>query len=186
LAFPPEAMSHERIVRNVARIVGDGDRAERVVAGYRALEPDASDADLLVSISTDLVFRFPCEELLAAHAGASAGASTRSYLFTFESPAFEGRLRSTHALEIPFVFGVVDRPGNELFIGPIDDGVRALSEACASAWTSFAATGTPAGDGLPAWPAWDPTTRATMELGPERRIVDDPAAASRVLWVAPG
>jgi para-nitrobenzyl esterase len=176
-------MTHERLVRNVARIVGDHGRAEEVVAGYRALEPGATDADLLVSISTDMVFRFPCEELLAAHAGASAGASTRSYLFTFESPAFEGRLRSTHALEIPFVFGVVDRPGNELFIGPVDDAVRALSDSCASAWTSFAATGTPTGVDLPAWPVWDPTTRETMELGPERRIVADPAAPSRVLWV---
>jgi para-nitrobenzyl esterase len=184
LAFPPEAMTHERIVRNVARIVGDEERAEQVVAGYRALEPGVSDADLLVTISTDLVFRFPCEELLAAHAGASTGASTRSYLFTFESPAFEGRLRSTHALEIPFVFGVVDRPGNELFIGPIDDEVRSLSDACAGAWTSFAATGTPAGDGLPAWPVWNASTRETMELGPERRVVADPAAANRVLWVS--
>jgi para-nitrobenzyl esterase len=180
VALPPESMTEERLHRNVARIAGD--RAGDVIEGYRALEPEATTADLLVAISTDLVFRFPCEELLAAHASAAGTGSTRSYLFTYESPAFEGRLRSSHALEIPFVFGVVDRPGNELFLGPVDDAVVGLSEACSTAWATFAATGEPAAPGL-AWSTWDPQQRATAELGLQRRMVDDPGGASRLLWV---
>jgi para-nitrobenzyl esterase len=170
----------ERLGRAVERIAGG--RSAEVLAAYRAMEPDASPFDLLVSMSTDVVFRLPCEDLLAAHVAGAGAASTRSYLFTFESPAFEGRLRSTHALEIPFVFGIVDRPGNELFVGPVDDVVRGLGDACAEAWTSFAAGGTPEAAGMPDWATWDPASRRTMELGTTRRELLDPAAPARAAW----
>lgn len=180
VALPVDSMTDERLERNVARVAGD--RAREVIEGYRRLDPAATPADLVVAISTDLVFRLPCEALLAAHAGAAGNGSTRSYLFTYESPAFDGRLRSTHALEIPFVFGVIDRPGNELFVGPVDDEARALGAVCAQAWTSFAATGVPSSDDWPSWPEWDFERRATVELGLTRQVLDDPGAPSRVIW----
>ena len=179
VAFPPEWMTEDRLRKGVGRMAGD--RAEEVLDGYRRLLPDASVADLFVAISTDVVFRIPCEALLAAHAGSARTGSSRSYLFTYESPAFEGRLRSTHALEIPFVFGVVDRPGNELFLGPVDGDVAALSEVCRTSWATFAATGEPVAGDL-VWPLWDTDRRTTLELGRTCRVVDDPAGATRVLW----
>jgi para-nitrobenzyl esterase len=180
IAFPPESMDDARLLRNVGRIAGD--RAAEVIDGYRALEPGATAADLLVTISTDLVFRFPCEELLAAHAGSARTGTTRSYLFTYESTAFDGRLRSTHALEIPFVFGVVDRPGNEGFLGPVSGDVVALSDTCSAAWTSYATDGRPTASALPEWPVWDAVERATAELGVTPRIVADPGAVTRLIW----
>jgi para-nitrobenzyl esterase len=183
LAAPPEAMDDARLERNVGRIAGD--RAAEVIEGYRALHPGADAADLFVAISTDLVFRFPCEELLAAHAGSARTGTTRSYLFTYESPAFDGRLRSTHALEIPFVFGVVDRPGNEGFLGPVTGDVVALSDTCAESWTSFAATGKPQAAALPDWPTWSPDHRTTADLGLEPKIVHDPSAPNRTAWGSP-
>jgi para-nitrobenzyl esterase len=181
LAFPPEWMTEDRLRRNVGRVAGD--RTDEVLDGYRRALPGASVADLFVAISTDVVFRLPCEALLAAHAGSARRGTSRSYLFTYESPAFEGRLRSTHALEIPFVFGVVDRPGNEMFLGPLDDDVLHLSEVCRTSWATFAATGEPAADDL-VWPLWDPERRATMELGRTCRAVEDPAGATRALWAS--
>jgi carboxylesterase type B len=183
LAFPPDAFTEERLLKQAARVTGDAERAAAVLAGYRReLGDGATVADLLVAMSTDLVFRLPCEDLLAAHASSATTGSTRSYLFTYESPAFEGKLRSTHALEIPFVFGVVDRPGNELFLGAVGDDALALADACAAAWTSFAAVGDPAAPATPEWPAWDVDGRRTMELGVERRVLDDPSAAARLVW----
>jgi para-nitrobenzyl esterase len=178
LAFPPDAITEERLLTQGARVTGDEGRAAEVVADYRReLGEGATVADLLVAMSTDLVFRLPCEDLLAAHAASATTGSTRSYLFTYESPAFEGRLRSTHALEIPFVFGVVDRPGNELFLGPIGEETTALADACAAAWTTFARTGE-----IDGWPTWDAEGRKTMELGLQRRVLDDPSAAARLAW----
>jgi para-nitrobenzyl esterase len=51
-----------------------------------------------------------------------------------------------------------------------------------SAWTTFARTGTPVGDGLPAWPAWDPERRSTMVLDDPPSVVDDLYPRSRQAW----
>jgi para-nitrobenzyl esterase len=36
--------------------------------------------------------------------------------------------------------------------------------------------------GLPAWPAYEPSRRATMRLDAESRLVEDPGGAERHLW----
>ena len=95
-----------------------------------------------------------------AHAGAAApGVGTYAYLFTWESPAFEGVLGSCHALEIPFVFGTLRNPVVQAFSGGGEDAF-ALSAPIRRAWTSFARTGVPEcdlpGAGTVAWEPWDP------------------------------
>ena len=75
------------------------------------------------------------------------------------------------------MFGVVDRPGNELFLGPVGEEAVALADSCAAAWTTFARTGD-----IPDWPAWDAEARRTMELGLQRGVLDDPSAAARLAW----
>ena len=39
------------------------------------------------------------------------------YLFAWESRAFGGRLRATHALEIPFTFDNLDKGGVDALLG---------------------------------------------------------------------
>jgi para-nitrobenzyl esterase len=51
-----------------------------------------------------------------------------------------------------------------------------------AAWTAFVATGDPACDALPAWPAYEPAGRKVMELGDPCRLLHDPGAAERELW----
>jgi para-nitrobenzyl esterase len=65
-----------------------------------------------------------------------------------------------HTSEVPYVFqtiGRLDRPWE-----PVD---RKLSDMVSSYWTTFAKQGDPNGAGLPQWPAYDPATHMTMELG---------------------
>jgi para-nitrobenzyl esterase len=90
-------------------------------------------------------------------------------------------LGSCHALEIPFVFGALDLEGLELFLGPEEAPVD-LSEAMMDAWLAFARGADPSHAGLPEWPPYGPQRRAVMELGTERRILDDPNGAARRLW----
>jgi para-nitrobenzyl esterase len=87
----------------------------------------------------DGVFRWPSLQLAAAQA--ANGAATFVYLFDWESPAFGGMLGSCHALELPFVFGVVHVPAVQLFTGGAE--VEVLSSQMQQAWLAFARTGDP-------------------------------------------
>jgi len=51
-----------------------------------------------------------------------------------------------------------------------------------AAWAAFARTGNPSHPGIPAWPPYDATRRATMILDAKCRVVDDPHRAERILW----
>ena len=59
---------------------------------------------------------------------------------------------------------------------------RALAKAASTAWTSFARSGDPNGRfGLPVWPKYEPTRRATMMFNTQSRVENDPYAAFRQL-----
>lgn len=176
-----DPLADEALQKRVARIVGDEGRAGDIVAVYREERPEATNHDLAVAIATDWIFRLPAERLLEAHHGHG---TTWSYRFAWRSTAFGGRLGACHALDIPFCFDVVDRGGTVFFLGELTDGARRLAAAMRSAWTSFARTGEPAGDGLPAWPTWDPERRATMVLDEASAVVDDPFPRARRAWDA--
>ena len=83
---------------------------------------------------------------------ASAGcAPVYMYQFTWESPVLDGALGSTHCIEIPFVFDNVLL--HRTFTGGGDDAVE-LGHRVSRLWTSFAKTGKPEAEGMPAWEAW--------------------------------
>jgi para-nitrobenzyl esterase len=52
------------------------------------------------------------------------------------------------------------------------------------AWLAFARSGRPNAAGLPEWPAYAPTRRATMILSDRPRVVDAPQEAERAVWDA--
>jgi para-nitrobenzyl esterase len=151
-----------------------GDDALAVVEHYRRNRPDAALRDLLVAITTDAIFRVPAIRL--AEAQVAQGRAVYSYLFTWATPAFGGALRSSHALEIPFVFDNLDQPGVAFLTG--DGEERAgLATAMHEAWIRFARTGN-AG-----WPAYDLDRRATQVFdGIDQPVVDDPAGDERAVW----
>jgi len=51
-------------------------------------------------------------------------------------------------------------------------------------WAGFARTGVPHAEGVPEWPAYDLTDRATMWIDAECRVVNDPDQAERLYWEA--
>jgi para-nitrobenzyl esterase len=102
------------------------------------------------------------------------------YLFTWESPQFGGVLKSTHALEIPFMFDNLDH-GAELFTGTAQDRQQ-LADAMHRAWVAFAQNGDPNHDGIPTWPQYDLDRRATMRFDITSEVVEDPMGAERAAW----
>jgi para-nitrobenzyl esterase len=117
---------------------------------------------------------------LAAAQGAQ-GVGTFVYLFDWESPAFGGVLGSCHALELPFVFGVVHVPAVQLFTGS-GPAVELLSRQMQQAWLAFARTGDPSHAELASWPAWNPRQRSTMIFGAHTGLVDRPRDPELAVW----
>jgi para-nitrobenzyl esterase len=132
-----------------------GADAERVGLLY----PAPSDADVegaLIDATTD--FLFTCPARFAARGMARAGAPAYLYQFTRVRPGGQS-LGAYHGSEIVHVFG------NRLPWLPWEPADDQLSEAMGKYWIAFAAKGTPAADGLPAWPAYDAGGDRYLELG---------------------
>jgi para-nitrobenzyl esterase len=157
-----------------------GAQADAVLDDYRARRPDVSPQELWLTLSTDGIFRIPAIRLLEAQL---AHASVWSYLFTFESPVFGGVLRSTHALEIPFVFDTLDRGGADLLTGTGPER-QGIADAMHRAWIAFAHRGDPSHPGLPEWPNYELDRRATMRFDAECELLDDPGRDDRLAFAA--
>jgi para-nitrobenzyl esterase len=106
------------------------------------------------------------------------GTPAYSYLFTWTSPAMDGKLGSCHALELGFVFGTYEE--NFSGTGPEAD---ALSGNMQDTWVAFARTGDPSCENLGKWPAYG-ERRETMLLGRESALVEAPYEEERRAWDA--
>jgi len=162
--------------QRVAMFVGD--RADRIVEAYRRARPNDSMRDLVLAITTDQAMRIPslvtADRKVAQHA-----APVFVYLFTWETPVLDGRLKSPHALEIPFVFDTV-----QTSVGLTGDSPTrfALSEKMSRAWLAFARTANPNHEGIPNWPQYSPETRPTMMFNDRCKVENDPYRAERLAW----
>ena len=154
-----------------------GANTDRVLAHYRRLLPGKSPADRLIATLTDCNFRIR-SWTMAERRVATAPAPTYFYTFAWESPAFGGRLKSPHAMDVPFTFDTVDLlPPNHS-----NGDAATLATAMSGTWAAFARTGVPRHPSIPEWPAYTPDQRATLVFDRRCRIDDDPGAETRVLW----
>ncbi len=131
----------------------------------------------LMQLGTMRAFQFPAQRLAAAQAHE---APTWVYRFDWESPAFDGRLKACHAMELPFVFNTWDAPGTELLTGSSPDRSH-LADQMHQAWIAFAQHGDPNTPALPLWPPYDAVERPTMLFASQSRVAEDPDAAARQL-----
>jgi para-nitrobenzyl esterase len=149
--------------------------------GAREGHAPSSPTELYFAIQTDRIFRIPAIRL--AEAQQRHQPHTYLYRFDWETPAFGGALGACHAVDLVFVFGLVERPGAEIFTGGGPEA-QLLSERVMDAWASFARHGDPSHAGLPGgrWDAYDAERRTTMLLGRECALEFDPAPARRRAW----
>src|SRR5581483_8372958 len=88
-----------------------GENAGELIAAYKRAYPQASPGEIFTSLSGDSMMRMH-SITLAERKYAQGAAPVFMYLFTWETPALQGYLKSCHALEIPFVFDNIARGGN--------------------------------------------------------------------------
>jgi len=154
----------------------DDTQVDALIAAYRKGRPKASNTDLYLIIASDATFR---QGVLieADRKAAQGGAPVYQYYFTWRSPVRDGKLRTFHTLEIPFVFDNVDLAKSMTGSG---EDRYALEAKMSGAWTAFARSGNPNHKGLANWPAFNETKRAVMIFNDQCEAVDDPYGESRL------
>jgi para-nitrobenzyl esterase len=154
-----------------------GEQAERIIEPYKRARPNDSLRDLVLAIATDHAMRIP-SLVIADRKVAQHGAPVFVYMFTWETPVLDGKLKSPHALEIPFVFDTVQTSG---LTG--DSPTRfALAEKMSRTWLAFAHTGNPNNERIPNWPPYSAAQRPTMMFDNQCRVENDPYGAERRAW----
>jgi para-nitrobenzyl esterase len=142
---------------------------DRVIAGYRKLEPEASPSDLFFAITSARGVRQQAW-VQAERKAAQNAAPVWLYELDWQTPVDNGKWRSPNSLDLAFVFDNV--ANSESMVGQ-GDGPRALAEQMSAAWLSFARTGNPNNKALPLWPAFRSSERATMVFDTKSRPIND-------------
>lgn len=142
---------------------------------YREAFPTARPDELYELVHSDWLFRMPSLHL--AEAQATAGGQAHVYELTWPAPGMGGALGACHGLDVPLVFGNLDRGQTALLIGEASSPeAEALSARMRTAWTSFAAHGDPG------WPAYDADRRLVQCFDTESTVSAYPEEPSRRIW----
>jgi len=100
------------------------------------------------------------------------------YSFNWRTPVFDGKLMAPHALDVPFAFDTLDAVG----ITGYSPAAPPIAAAESSTWASFAGTGMRDNKAIPHWPPYMAADRATMMIGTEWRVQNDPQHEAWLWW----
>lgn len=156
---------------------GDAE-VDKLIVVYKKGRPKYPNVELSQVVASD---NFRASVLIEAERKAAQKAPVYMYYFTWKSPVHDGKLKSFHTLEIPFVLANVDE--GRTMTGSGQDRY-ALQDKMSGAWAAFARTGNPNHKGLANWPAFKADSRATMIFDDECKVVKDPFGAERVALAA--
>lgn len=174
-------LTEERLEKNVKTIMKiarqEEDKSKEMIDTYRQLRK--TPRDILDAILTDYMFRIPSVRL--AEVQSKHQPNTFMYLFTWKSPIQGGKFGAMHALELPFVFGLLGDKDIGIFPGRTEE-TQELSGKMMDAWISFARTGNPNHENMPKLPPYEIEKRATLIFDKEITIEQDPYGNERVVW----
>ena len=154
-----------------------GAQAAELVDVYRRTRPEASASRVLAALWTDKAMGVASIQL-AERKLAGGTAPVFMYRLDYTTPVLGGKLGAPHALDLGFVFDNLHTDG----LHGQRPGAQHLADAMSSAWIAFARSGDPSHPGLPVWPSYDTTRRATMIFDETSVVVDDPDASEREAW----
>jgi para-nitrobenzyl esterase len=166
----PEFESYGADELRAAIVKGHGqEQGERILDALRRGHPEAKPCDLFALWQSSGV-RLSALRQARAKAAQNA-APVYAYVFAWNTPVLDGRIRSYHCAELPFVFDNTDRCDPATGGGP---AARALAAKVSAAWIQFARTGNPNHNGLPNWPAFTSANGATMTFDNTCMVVNNP------------
>ena len=112
-----------------------------------------------------------------AEAQAAAGGRVHVYELTWPAPGMGGVFGACHGLDVPLVFGNLDRGQPATLIGATPSAeAEALSARMRAAWAAFAVHGDPG------WPAYDIDERLVQLFDSRSVVTAYPEELSRLIW----
>jgi para-nitrobenzyl esterase len=154
-----------------------GERGNAAFELYRGLRPADPPTYWVTAAMTDRMTRMDSIRL-AERKLAQRSASVFMYRLDWQTPIFNGVMRSPHGLDVPLVFDNVDKKLGVLGTGPEP---RQIAPVMSQAWINFARSGNPSQRNL-AWPGYDTASRQTMIFDIASHVVSDPDGAARAFW----
>jgi para-nitrobenzyl esterase len=168
-------ITDDELRKRIAAVAGEA--TDALLTYYKRRDQAASASDRLITALTASNFGVRTV-LLAERKAARAKAPVWMYRFDWQTPAFGGRLKAPHSVEVPFVFDTLQ------VIGEVHRRLRAqaLADRVSKTWATFARNGDPGSDAIPTWPTYTAERRATMLLDDSCKVVNDPDGEVRPLW----
>lgn len=187
LARKPPKIDEERMTKTITNLVKalrqDEHKGKKMIEIYQKARNEANvsiePSEILEAFLTDFAFRIPAIQF--AEAQYQNQPNTYMYLFTWKSPALGGRLGSCHALELPFVYGLLSDKKVGIFPRKTEE-TEIISKAMMDSWSAFAKTGNPNHGGIPEWLKYNIEKRSTILFGNDIKIVDSPFDKERAAW----
>jgi para-nitrobenzyl esterase len=174
-------MNDAALTQNMKKFLrADDADTSKIIAVYKKVFPKASNIDVFLKATSDVGVRSTVLTEAEHKAGLGKG-SAYVYYFDWRSPVRQGKMKSYHTLEIPFVFENVDEA--KTMTGEGKDRYP-LQDKMSAAWTAFARSGNPNTKELPNWPAYNASQRATMILGNNCKVANDPHKEERTVIAA--
>lgn len=151
---------------------------DRLISAYRSEYPEHDNTYLYQVLASDWLLG--ADAVTTAERKAALGpAPAYLYYFTKHTVVRDGKLRSPHTLDIPYVFDTLERGAS--IVGPATTKEQALADRLSRTWTTFARTGDPNNTSIPPWAPYDSQKRTVMVINDEPATVTDPHARTRIL-----
>ncbi len=134
-----------------------GENTEAYVAAFKKAYPNTKMPSDMKDV--DVMFRPMLLQFAKLKSSVPAGAPVYNYVFKWNAPHWDGMLKSSHCMEIAFVFNNIER--TEEYNGGTPEAYE-LAQKLSKTWTTFAWTGNPNNDLMPVWEPFTPDGGATM------------------------
>jgi para-nitrobenzyl esterase len=143
-----------------------GDKTDAFVAAFKKAYPNTKMPSDMKDV--DVMFRPMLLEFARLKSAFPAGAPVYNYVFKWNSPQLDGMLKSSHCMEIAFVFDNIER--TEEYNGGTPEAYE-LAKKLSKTWATFARTGNPNNDAMPEWEPFTPEGGATMLFDNQSELV---------------
>ena len=150
---------------------------EHLIKVYREEYPEHDNTYIYQVLASDWLLGADAVTV-AERRSALARAPAYFYYFKKHTTAREGKLKSPHTLEIPYVFDTLNRAP---IVGAFTAKEQALADRLSRTWATFARSGDPNNPEMPAWPSYDMKTRVVMEIDDIPVATHDPHPKTRTL-----